>query len=42
MRARDAVARRISSRVGRIVPVASASAIVVLGAVLAIGGVAGL
>jgi nickel/cobalt transporter (NicO) family protein len=42
MRARDLVASRMSSRLARLVPVASASAIVLLGAALAIGGVAGL
>lgn len=42
MRARDAVARRMSSRLVRLVPVASASAIAVLGTVLAVRGVAQL
>jgi hypothetical protein len=42
MRARDAVARRMSSRLARLVPVASASAIVLIGAALAVGGVVGL
>jgi ABC-type nickel/cobalt efflux system permease component RcnA len=42
MRARDAVARRMSSRLARLVPVVSASAIVLLGAALAVGGIVGL
>jgi ABC-type nickel/cobalt efflux system permease component RcnA len=42
VRARDAVARRMSSRLARLVPVVSASAIVLLGAALAVGGLAGL
>jgi nickel/cobalt exporter len=40
--ARDLVARRLSSRFARLLPVASASAIAVLGAVLTVNGVAGL
>ncbi len=38
LRARDVVSRRLSSRVGRLVPVGSASAIVLLGLVLTVRG----
>jgi nickel/cobalt transporter (NicO) family protein len=40
LRARDAVSRRLSSTMGRLVPVLSAAAIVVVGAFLAVRGVA--
>ena len=40
LRARDAVARRLSDTMGRLVPVASASAIVVVGAYLTVSGLA--
>jgi nickel/cobalt exporter len=42
LRARDLVARRMSSRAARLLPVASASAVAVLGAILTVSGFASL